>query len=303
MSDSGTMTDTDTHIDQPADVVATDAEVTDSTPLETAQEETEYYVDVDADQTETASEDETAKYRAIARDKAEKMKRQREAKEEAERKNKELQERLDKQDRLIAELMAGKKPNPDDYYDDPEAYRLAVSEWEQKTPKTTEPAKAQAQNNVLTDDILEEVFVSEERLKEAMPDYDAKAEALTHKLVNKGANADAAMTHLKLLCFRDGVDYAKAVVGINEVPGMFDKVMSAPTEAHLSRYIKDAASKVKTRERKKIDTKPEPVISSGGAVNGSQAEIDRLRKKYSESGSMADFRALQAAKQKVANNG
>lgn len=50
--DNGNMTETEVNDSQPADVVATEAEITDGKPQPEANEKNELYVDVESDQEE-----------------------------------------------------------------------------------------------------------------------------------------------------------------------------------------------------------------------------------------------------------
>jgi len=297
MGESGLINQNIAEESKPVEPVAGDTEESGAKPQAADNLEEEVIVEIDADQQQEAKEAEPD-YKVMARQKHEKMKKQREAREKAEAKNKELEERLAKAERVIAEVTAGKKPDPSDFEYDPEGYASALREWEAKRPK--EPEKAPNQNVVesLADEVEEFAIESAEKMKTVMPGYDDSEQKLKSMIADRGSNIAAAMNQLADLTYGEEIDYAQAVVGLAEVPGALDRVMNAKSHGVLKRALKEAAAKVKITKRQKIDTKPEPEITSTGNVSSMAAQIEAAKQKWIESKSADDYKSLQALRAK-----
>ncbi|MEK9713365.1 MAG: hypothetical protein VW258_12445 [Thalassolituus sp.] len=311
MSDSGFITEAEDEIVRPDDVVATDSEDTEAAPLAEDTEQDEFEVTVDADQQEEGEKDgkDFDSY-GMALAKAEKVKKEREKRKAAERKAQELQERLDRLESQVSEVSAGPKPNADDFYGDPEGYVKALNEWEAK--KKPKPQEAKQSNQAVPDvpsEILAFQYESEEKMRSQYKAYDQKQDALRAKMTAGGVvNTDAAMAELADMCIgMDGVDYATAIIGLNEVPGALDSVLRAArsgSQGLVRKHIKEAAKKVKIARRQKIETKPEPTVASTGGVDTAQARLDVLRKKWVENPRDKDASAAYfSAKREVNSNG
>lgn len=302
MVDSGNnMTEEQNKATLPAEVVATETEEG-TEPQGVDTEELEFVVEVEADQ-----HDETAKkgepdFKVAMKAERAKKKAEREAREKAEREVAELREQLEQQARLLAEVAAGSKPKADDYYGDPEGYVAAVSEWEQKRKAVPTVKPKQESALEIDPEVLESVEESTEMLRKALPSYDQDESALRQALIAKGRDPEIALAQLADLTYGEEIDFARTVVGLSKFPALLDKVLSAKSAGVLKRAIKEAESKVKVHQRKKIESTPEPTVRASGGVNAADAEIDRLRAKYAETGSVTDFKALVAARKKLRGN-
>ena len=229
------------------------------------------------------------------------MKKQREAREKAEREKRELEERLAKQEAMLRELTAKKRPKLEDYNYDEEAYANALLEWNQQAqaPKPQE-AQAQQQSVQFDDGVLEDQLESAERMRSKLKSYDGSEEKLRAKITSAGADPDQVSYGIAEICSAYGIDYATSVIALAEVPGVFDSVAKdASNERAIARHLRKAAEKVTLQPKRKIDTKPEPQVTGAGAVNSLQAEVDRAQKKYAETGKLDDYKALAAAKKRL----
>lgn len=305
MSDSGFNTEVDSDDVRPVDAVAADTEVTDAVPPADDTEQADDDADVSADQQESG-DDGKIDYKAMAKAKAEKQKKERERRKAEEEKRIAAEERVARLEAQIAEMSAGKRPSAEDYHYDPEGYLKAVQEWESKRANIPKPQETTQRTNAapeVPDEIVEFQIESEERMRSQRKDYDAKAEALKVKMQGFGLAPDAALASLADACIgMEGVDYATAIVGLNEVPGALEAVVKAArsgSEGLVRKHIRDAAKKVAPVVKKKIETKPEPKVASTGGVNSAQAELEKVREEYRKNPTQANFAKVQVAKRKL----
>lgn len=301
MSDSGFNTEADFDDVRPDEVVATDSEATDAVPPADDTEQTEDDADVSADQQESG-DDGKIDYKAMAKAKAEKQKKERERRKAEEEKRIAAEERVARLEAQIAEMSAGKRPSAEDYHYDPEGYLKAVQEWESKRANIPKPQETTQRTNAapeVPDEIVEFQIESEERMRSQRKDYDAKAEALKVKMQGFGLAPDAALASLADACIgMEGVDYATAIVGLNEVPGALEAVVKAArsgSEGLVRKHIRDAAKKVAPVVKKKIETKPEPHIKGSGSVDSKRAAIDKAYKEWLDNPSLENHKKYKLA--------
>jgi len=291
MGDSGTMTEDEHEIEQPTDSVVDEVEEC-VTPQDADTDQDEYELTVEAEPDTETAKDET-NWEAVAKAKAAKFKKQREAREKAEREKAELEERIK---RMEAQLLEKSKPKADDYYGDPESYAKAIREWEYSQTVTA----PQVSNAFIDDGVLEEQLESAERMRSQLKTYDESEDKLRSKVTKAGADFDQVSIGIAEICSTYGIDYATSVLALAEVPGVFEKVAeSAQNERAVVRILRKASQKVKIQPKRKIETKPEPQISGGGAVSSLQAEFQKAEKRYKETGRLEDFKAMSAAKKRL----
>ncbi len=299
MVDSGQdMTEEQNDVTLPDEVVATETEEG-TEPQGADTDELEFVVEVEADQQDEPAKKGEPDFKAAMKAERAKKKAERDAREKAEREVAELRDQLQQQARMIAEVAAGSKPKADDYYGDPEGYAAAVSEWEQKRKAVPTAAPKQESELVIDPEVQDAIEESADTLRRALPSYDYDEDALRRALVAQGRNPDVALAQLADLTYGEELDYARTVVGLSKFPALLEKVLNAKSHGVLKRAIKEAESKVKVHQRKKIESKPEPTVRPSGGVDAGQAEVDRLRAKYAETGSLADFKALAEARKKL----
>lgn len=304
MSDSlENMADTQNEVTQPVDAVVADAEEI-SSP-QTDDVETELYVETEGDHEQPKTN--MSHEQAYAAFRSEKEKRQ--------RKNEELQRERDERERLerelnelkgtVGKLTKGEPPTLESCDYDEALYQKKVQEYyspsEAKQPEVKQEQQQQ-QSNPELDQAEFYLYQSEQELSKQLPDYEQNKSELVEKIKQFGGN-DQTMIYLANIAKQAGVDIAKANVAMNKNPSLLMELNTAAqtnNQFAIADVLKKAASKVQTRQRKPIDTQPEPSINSSGPIDNNAATIKKAQDKYAETGNIQDFRALQAAK-KAAN--
>lgn len=307
MSDSlENMADTQNEVTQPVDDVVSEAEAT-SSP-QTGDEETELYVETEVDQ-QTATND------SNSQSEAEIHARWLKEREKRKRKNEELQREKDERERLerelnelkstVGKITKGAPPTLESCDYDEDAYRQKMQDYyspsESKQPEVKQEQQQQ-QSNPELDQAEFYLYQSEQELSKQLPDYEQNKSELVEKIKQFGGN-DQTMIYLANIAKQAGVDIAKANVAMNKNPSLLMELNTAAqtnNQFAIADVLKKAASKVQTRQRKPIDTQPEPSINSSGPIDNKAAAIEKAQDKYAETGNIQDFRALQAAK-KAAN--
>lgn len=308
MSDSGLTIEAENEPVQPTESVADEVEATEATPLADDTDAEEFEVTIAADQSNEGDDGKEIDYRAMALAKAEKAKKERDKRKAEEDARKAAESELETLKAQVAELRAGPKPSIADYYDDEEGYHAALSEWEAKRkPKPPETKQSNQATQEVPVAIMTYQYESEDKMRSQDKGYDQKADSLREKMANQGMNPDAALAALADACIGADVDYATAIIGLNGVPGALESVASAAAANSMGlvqKHIRDAAKKVKISRRQKIETKPEPSVSSTGGIESGEAALAVLRKKWVENPrDKAATDAYFSAKRKVKANG
>lgn len=297
MTDSGNMTEAQEEVIQPDEVVATETEEgTEPQGADTDEHDTS--AEVEADQQDKPANG-APDFKAAMKAERAKKKAEREAKEKAEREVAELREQLALQGKLIAEVRAGAKPKADDFYGDPEGYVAAIAEWEKKLSEVPEHKKPEQQQQskpfVLDEDVEEYQISSIATVKAVIPDYDALEDALSDQFKAMGRDPELAFGQLADLAYGEELDYGRIVAGLGKFPEMLDKVLSAQTPGVLKRRLKEAQAKVELPARKKMETKPEPSVQSGG--NGKHGSlVEKAYNEWKANPSLANHSKYVAAK-------
>lgn len=309
--DSGNMTETLGETTQPDEVVVTESEATEATPQAEATEEAEFYVEVEGDQQEQPNKMDERQTRAAWLEEKNKRKKKAKELELVQEENKKLKERLDNLESTVSNVTKGERPDPYDYSTKEEFY-AALDEWQGHGKKTEpEPASQKSTDNQkpivqLSDDQEWHLHQAELKMKKALPDYeDAKKEVeIELKRVFSLPNDYPIMDQLAQFAHTYGVDPAKAFYALKKMP---DKAQSlfqhATNPAMIGSILRELESKVKVREKKPIESKPEPNIKGGGPVNVLQKEVDNAMKTWKENPTAGNHRILQAARKRLkANN-
>lgn len=274
MSDLENMPEETNDFVQPTDAVAADVEVTEATPQAEDTEQEEFVIDGEGDQEEKPKDDEVKKRQAAF---AERKRKQREAEEKA-RQERERAERLEKE---LAELRSkvgtmerGPRPNPDDFYGDPDGFYEALKKWE-GGDKRQEKVEQQQAAPSYEPDYQAEFALEEgsEKLKTGgITDFDDKVSAVKESIsqIAPGSDPEAIFNGLMSIAVNGGVDPAKAAYMIGLKPAEILAEMNsvnAPTEAarafKLKAIMEREAKKLKTRKKNSVDTQPEPSVRSG----------------------------------------
>ena len=292
--DSGNITEAQDEIIQPVNDVVSDAEATEVTPQTEATEETEFYVEVEGDQQEQPNNMSDAQTRAAWKEEKRKRKAKADALREQETLNQKLSDEIQELKSQVAKQSKGPKPDPFDY-DTTEEFYTAYDAWQGKgnaSVKTKVEDKPQNQGVSLSEDQEWHLHQSENKLKDSFKDYDQAKEDVKSKLTTAFnlPNDNQIMEIIAQLAHTYDADPAKVFYALNVMPSKIDSLVSNQNNlAQIGRILRELDSKVKTRSKKAIDSKPEPVINGGGEVNNTNAEIQKALDKYSETGSNKDF--------------
>jgi len=307
--DSGNMSEVEIESVQPDEVVVTESEeleATEATPQAEEAESTDQptvYIEDEGDQQEEPKSGEMteAQMRAAWKEEREKRKRKNAELEEAQRKQAELEERLERAEKLAFEASVGKKPNPSDFID-AQDYADALSQYEEKmsglkpAPKQQEQAEQQIQ---LSDDQEFHADKSRLELRKHLPDYDEAEAEVDQWLESKFPNGKTIKAGVIALTHAMDIDYAKAMYAVNKLPKVKAELEAAKNQMEIAAILKKAASKVKVRQPAKIETKPEPTLSSTGSVSAAARELEKAREAYAKDSSVANFKKVADAKKKL----
>lgn len=281
MSDLENMVETEVETNQPVDVVATDAEEI-TQPQSDNTDEVELYVETEGDQEQPKTN--MSQEQAYAAFRKEKEKRQ--------RKNEELQREKEERERLerelselrsaVSEIKRGAPPTLESCDWNEEEYHRKVQEYystpQSKPSAETKPevSEQQKQSNDMAEFYL---YQKEQELSKQLPDYDQNKSELIEKMKQYGGG-EHTITYLAGLASQAGVDIAKANIAMNKVPGLLIELNQAAATGNqfaIAEVLKKAESKVQTRQRKPIDTQPEPNINSSGPIDNKSAAVAKAR--------------------------
>lgn len=249
-------------------------------------------------------------------------KRKRKAKNEEltkiEQQNKDLQERLAKLEQTqhltqqqVIETQRGPRPDPFDFTSSEEFYE-ALDKWQSfgkdKNPAEQAPAPAQTQapQALLTEDQEWQLHKAESELKAHIADYDDSKTQVNQLLQGKfGGPANETVIADQLTGFAQtvGVNPAKVFYALSKMPEVADQIYAQHQNGpELSKILRDLESRVTVRQRTNIDTKPEPSVNGGGAINALNMQLEQARKAYAEDSSIKNYQALQAVKKRIKQN-
>jgi len=282
--DSGNIVDKNEELEQPVDAVVADAEENGSP--QAVDSDSELFVETEDDQQQTSNSG-MSKRNLTAAFLEERQKRKKKTKEL--QKEREEKQRLDNE---LAELRAqvssvtNPKPNPSDFYN-AEDYDTALSSWQQASKPVEKKQEAQLQNVGVDDQTAYELFSSEEQVKKSLPDYEDAKAAVTDVFIQEGVtpeNTELVFANINGLSKFTGSDPAKAIYAFSKNPLLMRKFLQASgandNGLAMSNVIKEAASKVKSRNKVAIDSQPEPDIKSSGPVDNSTAAINKAREAW-----------------------
>lgn len=281
---------------QPEEAVAAESEATESTPLDEAIEDEEYVVEVEqADQqVEEAKSNKGINWEVMAKQKAQKAKERRQQLEKERAEKEKLEQRVKELE--AAQLrMSTSKPNPDDYYGDPDGYAKAYTAYEQNQQRLNElqqAAPAQQQHQV-DDAVLEYRYAGEERIKSIVKDYDAAEEQVRSAIAGVGFNPDLVLDQLADMAYGDGIDFGRMIYGLSKFGDLRDTALKTNSPGVLRRVLRDAQDKVKVAKKKPIEAKPEPTINGGGDMSSLAAQEEALFNEWSETRSTSTYNKLR----------
>ena len=281
--DSENILEENNTLEIPADVVATEAEENGQPQADNNDEE--LFLDSEGEQKSTPKTNMSHKqaYAAFKKEK-EKRKNEKQLREESDARARRLEEQLLEVKQQLTSV-TNPRPNPADYLDT-EDFNSALVEWEKQKstapPAQTQTTAPQSQNAIIDDQAEYEFFSAEMELKNSFKDYDQSKESVSSRFEQEGMRSDLAIQNIVKYSKLFGVDPAKVVYALDKSPGMFEKVILAANQGEIavSEAIKQAAGKVKSRKKVKIDSDPEPDIKSTGSINDVSKQLEAAKKAY-----------------------
>lgn len=309
MSDSlENMADTQNEVDQPVDAVVAETEEV-SSP-QTDDVEMELYVETEVDQ-QTATND------SSSQSEAELHARWLKEKEKRKRKNETIQQQNDRIAKLerendelknaVGKITKGAPPTLESCDYDEAVYQQRMREYyapkEAKQPEVKQEQQQQ-QSNPELDQAEFYLYQSEQELSKQLPDYEQNKSELVEKMKSQYGAPDNIMTHFAMIAKQAGVDMAKANVALNKNPSLLNELSNACSTNNqfaIADVLKKAALKVQTRQRKPIDTQPEPSINSSGPIDNMANAVEKAKAAWIADGTVANYNAYKALK-KAANS-
>jgi hypothetical protein len=294
--------ETNNETNQPVEALASNTEATEAAPTESATDQQEFYVDDSSDDQENSHKSEMTQAQAYAA--FQKKKKQSAArKAELEAKNAENQRLQAEIDQLKAMVIKPPKLYDDGIDGDEAVYAEKMREFYATNPttpnkETNQPSSPQSSGMNEEDEFY--LYQHEQALSKAIPDYEGEKQKLINSFSDHGiTNTDAAMGYLSNIARKKGVDIAKVVVAMAKVPSILNDVIKAgDNDFKVADILQNAADKVKTREKKQIDSKPEPEINNQGVIDHSAATLDKLYKEWQANTTIANHKRYMNAKNK-----
>ena len=300
MSDSlENMAEMQSEIDQPNDGVAPELEV--NTPPQGGTEEMELVIEAEGDQPDTPNEGATdAELHARWLKERDKRKKKEELRKAEEERANRLEAELAELRSQVGSITKGAPPTLESCDYDEQLFAQKMQEYyapKSESQKPVEQQKPSAQQHSNDEDDFY-LYQKEQELSKSIPTYEQEKAGLIEQFKQYGGN-EQNIAHLTSIGRQRGVDVAKAFVGLNKNPSLVRKLSEAYATQNpfaLADVLSEAEKKVRLQARKPLDTQPEPTIPNGGAVDNHSAAIRKATEKYAETGSIEDFRALQAAR-------
>lgn len=285
---------------QPDEVVVTDSEATEAIPQATATEAEEFYIEEEGDQEQpNTSMTKEQSYAAFRKEKEKRQRKNELLKAEQDKANK-LQSELDELKATVGKITKGKPPTLEQFEFDEGQYQNAMKEY-YNAPQAKPKAKAQEETQTpSTDEADFYLYQREQELTEKMPQYSKSKDGFVDKLKNQfnEPDTDNALAFISSIAKDAKVDVAKAIYAMNEKPDLINELYASNNNPIvIGRILEKAASKVKLRSHKPIDTKPEPNITNSGPIDNSSEKVKKLRDKWKENPSTTNYNAYMKAKQ------
>lgn len=297
------MTDTLGESSQPVDAVVADTETTEATPQAEATEEQELYVDVEGDQqAQPNSMDERQTKAAWKEEKRKRKERTAQAKEEKDRADR-LESELKELKSQMNNVTRGDRPDPYEF-DSTDKFYEALEKWQSHGSKQVNKSEDKAVSNkpVLSEDQDWHLHQSENKLRKSFKDYDDVKGRVDSELKRAfGVNSDYPITdEIAKFAHTFGADPAKVFYALDKIPSKIDElVKNANNSAQIGKILRDLDSKIKVRESKPVESKPEPQIKGGGPVNMLHKEVEKARDAYFEKPTQKNHQLLTAARKRI----
>lgn len=284
MSDLGNIANTEEETKQPVNVVATEAE--EITQPQGDDGEVELYVETEGDQEQPKTNMSREQAYAAFRKEKEKRQRKNEELEASKKREQELAERIAKLESSIGSIKKGAPPTLESFDYDEDKYAQAVKEYyapsqPEKAEAKQEIANESNQSPVLNDEAEFYLYEKEQELIKQIPDYESDKAQLVEKFKQFGGG-EHNLNEMAQIANQTGVDIAKANLAFNRNPALLNKLVNAYPRGPfaVADVLKEAESKVQTRQRKPIDTQPEPNINSSGPIDNKASAIAKAREAW-----------------------
>ena len=284
MSDLGNIAETKVNTEKPVDVVATETE--EITPPQGDDNEVELYVETEGDQEQPKTNMSQEQAYAAFRKEKEKRQRKNEELEASKKREQELIERLASLEGAVGKISKGKPPTLESFDYDEAKYAQAVKEYYAPSQtKQTETKKPNAEESNKSDFVSDEsefyLYQKEQELIKHIPDYENDKAQLVEKFKQFGGGQQN-LNEMAHIAVQTGVDIAKANLAINRNQALLDKLVKAYPKGPfaVAEVLKEAETKVQTRQRKPIDTQPEPNINNSGPIDNKSAAVAKAREAW-----------------------
>jgi hypothetical protein len=305
MSDLENMAEMQNEVTQPDNVVATESEEVNQPQVN--DEDTELYIETEGDQEEpkTNMSQEQA-YAAFRKEKEKRQRKNEELQKEKEERER-IQRELDELKSAVGSITKGAPPTLESCDYDEELYERKMQEYyapAQAKPESQAKNEQQPVSNQANDMAEFYLYQKEQELSKQIPDYEQNKAELVEKMKQFGGS-EQTIVHLAGIANQAGVDIAKANIALNKVPGLLMELNQAAATGNqfqVAEVLKKAASKVQTRQRKPLDTQPEPSINSSGPIDNHDKAAQKARDAWvnaSPSERMQKWNEYQAVKRKV----
>ena len=283
MSDLENTSETQNETTQPAEVVATGAEEVNQ-PQVNDTDDVEFYVEEEGSQEQPKNN--MSQEQAYAAFRKEQDKRKRKQKEIDSKNNEinELKTQVSKLSETVGSITKGAPPTMESCGFDEDEFQTKTREYyapTQSKPSETEQPVVNQQNEV-SDQAEFYLYQKEQELSKHIPTYEADKSELVGKFKQYGGGEDT-IQFMSQIAQQKGVDIAKAILAMNKTPSLVNDLVQAAQSNNqfaIADVIEKAASKVQTRQRKPIDTQPEPTINSSGPIDNTNKAIEKARSEW-----------------------
>ncbi len=306
--DTGNAIEPQSEVIQPVSSVVENTEVNESTPQDSSIEEQELYVDDSSDDQASSHKTEMTQaqaYAAFQKKKKQSAQRKEDLEASTAREHK-LQSELDELKATVGSMTKGKAPTLEGCGFDEDAYQNQMKEYYSAptaTSKKKEAAPA-ATSNPANDEAEFYLYEREQALTKLIPDYEQAKTNVIGSFAQYGIkDSGAAMSYLANIARQKKVDIAKVVVAMDKMPHILDSIIKAGNnDFAVADILESAAGKVKTRDKKRIDSKPEPELNNNGPIDNSAMTVDKLYTAWRKEPNLANHKRYIAAKNKLKVN-
>ncbi len=303
MSDLENTSETQNETTQPAEVVATGAEEV-GQPQVNNTDDVEFYVEEEGDQEQPKIN--MSQEQAYAAFRKEQDKRKRKQKEIDSKDNEinELKSQVSKLSETVGNITKGAPPTMESCGFDEDEFQTKTREYyapAQSKPSETEQPVTNEQQQQVSDQAEFYLYQKEQEFIKHIPSYEAEKTELVGKFKQYGGGSDT-IQFMSQIAQQKGVDIARAIFAMNKNPSLVNDLVNAAQSNNqfaIADVIEKAASKVQTRQRKPIDTQPEPDINSSGPIDNTSKAIEKARSEWVNASAhekLGKWNAYQAVK-------